>query len=74
MELKCVKIFLFLNLFPGHFFIDFGLEFRGLGLKDRCFRMDGIAKKEFSWNSFKKKIGVEFKCLFNASGTVFLVF
>ena len=34
--------------------------FRRLGLPNRGFRMEGIAKHDFSWKSFLKNVGVDF--------------
>ena len=35
------------------------LIFRCLGLPDRCFRMEGLAKIEFSWKSVSKNFGID---------------
>ena len=51
--LKCV---LFLGLFPGHFLLISDSNFRRLGLPNRGFRTEGIAKIDVSWKSFSQML------------------
>ena len=69
------KCFLF-TFVSRYFFSDFWLEFSTLGLPNRCVRMEGTstAKIDFSWKSFSKNFGTEFKCFLDALGAVFLTF
>ena len=49
-------------------------KFRCLGLPNRGFRIEGIAKIDLSQKSFFINFGVEFCCFLKALGAVFLVF
>ena len=44
----CLKKRLFLGLFPDHFLSLSDLNFQRLGLRNRRFRMEGVAKVDFS--------------------------
>ena len=46
---------------------------RGLGPPNRCFRMESIAKHDFSWKSFLLNSGMIFYCFLEALGAVFLI-
>ena len=50
------------------------LIFRRLGLPNRGFRIEGIAKNECSWISFLKNFWIVFLCFVDALGAVFLTF
>ena len=50
------------------------LKFRRPGLPNRHFRMESIAKIDFSWKSFLMNSGMDVCRLFDALGAVFLIF
>ena len=52
----------------------FESNFRRVGLQNRRFRMEGIAKIDLSWKSFLKNSGMDLKCFCEALGTVFRTF
>ena len=60
LEFKMLKIRFFSGLFPGHFLSISESKFRRLGLPNRGFRMEGIAKIDFSWKSFLMNFGIDF--------------
>ena len=47
---------------------------RRLGLQNRCFRIEGIAKFDLSWKSFLKNFGIDFDCFVDSLGAAFLIF
>ena len=50
------------------------MKFRHLGLPNRGFRWEGIAKIDVSWKSFLVNLGIDFYRLLEALGAVFLFF
>ena len=52
-------LFIFFSLFRSHVLLISNSIFRCLGLPDRCFRMEGLAKIEFSWKSVLKNFGID---------------
>ena len=49
-------------------------NFRLLGVPNRGFRMEGIAKIDVSWRSFLKNFWIVLLGFVNALGAVFLIF
>ena len=71
---KCVKIVLFLGLFPGNFLLISDLNFRRLGLPNRCFRIEVLQNTTFHRNRLQRVSGSFFYIFFDALGAVFLIF
>ena len=70
---KCVKNRFIVRLVSRLFFSDFCIEFSTF-LTNRCFRMECTAKIDVSWKSFLVNFGMDFCCLSEALGAVFLTF
>ncbi len=66
--------FLFRACFQVIFLSISDSEFRYLGLPHRGFRMESIAKIDFSLKSFLMNVGMDFCRFLEALGAVFLFF
>ena len=66
---KNALFFVCSSMFPGHF-----VKFRRLGLPTRGFRLESIAKVDFSWKSFLMNFGIDLHRFLKALGTVFPIF
>ena len=66
--------FLFSGLFPGHFFLDFSHDFSTFGASESLFSHVRYSEHRLLMEIDFKKIGIEFQCFMDASGTAFLVF
>ena len=71
---KTLKFHFFTGLFPSHFLSISETKFQGLGLPNRGFRMERIAKIDFSRKSFFIQFGVDLCRFLEAWEAVFLVF
>ena len=69
-----LKVVLFLGLFLYCFLVISDSIFRRSGLPNRGFRIEVIAKIDFSWKSFSKNFWIVLLCFADALGTVFLTF
>ena len=71
---KTLKSHFCSGLFPSHFLSISELKFQRSGLPNQGFGTEDIAKNNFSRKSFLMNFGVDFCCLLEALGAVFLIF
>ena len=68
---NALKKFLFSGVFPCIFLLIPDSKFRRLGLPNRCFRTECLAKIDFSWKTCLMTFGIDFNSFLKALEAVF---